>query len=79
MFRKLTAVHDWEIGHHEGQAQACRRRAALAARGYQLDEPDERRDEQYQREYADLIGMARRTGRLSLTQYRRTGRPAGQG
>ena len=37
LFRKLTAVHDWEIGHHEGQAQACRRRAALAARGYQLD------------------------------------------
>ena len=37
LFRKLTAVHDWEIGHHEGQAQKCRRRAAIAARGYLLD------------------------------------------
>jgi hypothetical protein len=37
LFRKLTAVHDWEIAHHEEQAQAYRRRAAIAARGYLLD------------------------------------------
>ena len=42
--RKLTAVHDWEIAHHEQQAQAYRRRAALAAQSYRLDPQDERLD-----------------------------------
>jgi hypothetical protein len=42
--RKLTAVHDWEISHHEQQAQAYRRRAALAAQSYRLDPQDERLD-----------------------------------
>jgi hypothetical protein len=37
LVRKSTAVHDWEIAQHEGQAQAYRRRAAIAARGYLLD------------------------------------------
>jgi hypothetical protein len=44
LFRKLTAVHDWEIAHHEEQAQAYRRRAALAAQGYLLYTQDERLD-----------------------------------
>ena len=42
--RKLAAVHDWEISYHEQQAQAYRRRAALAAQGYLLDTQDERLD-----------------------------------
>ena len=44
LFRNLTAVHDWEIAHHEEQAQAYRRRAAIAAQGYLLDTQDERLD-----------------------------------
>jgi hypothetical protein len=44
LFRKLTTVHDWEISHHEQQAQACRRRAATAAQGDRLDTQDERLD-----------------------------------
>jgi hypothetical protein len=38
--RKLTAVHDWEIAHHEEQGRAYRRRAAMAAQGYPLDSPE---------------------------------------
>jgi hypothetical protein len=67
LFRKLTAVHDWEIAHHEEQAQAYRRRAAIAVQGHPLDSADERRDAPYQREHSDLIGMARRTCRLRQT------------
>jgi hypothetical protein len=62
------AVHDWEIAHHEERARAYRRRASIAAQGYLLDSPDERLDVQYQREHGDLIGMARRTGRLRQTE-----------
>jgi hypothetical protein len=68
LHRKLTAVRDWEIAHHEERARAYRRRASIAAQGDLLDSPDERRDVQYQREHGDLIDMARRTGRLRQTQ-----------
>jgi hypothetical protein len=66
--REMTAVHDWEIAHHEERARAYRRRGAIGAQGYLLDSPDERLDAQDQREHGDLIGMARRTGRLRQTQ-----------
>ncbi len=66
--RKLTAVHDGEIAPHEERARAYRRRAAIAAQGYLLDSPDERLGVPYQREHGDLIGMARRTGRLRQTE-----------
>jgi hypothetical protein len=68
LLRKLTAVHDWEIAHHEERARTYRRRASIASHGYLLDSPDERLDLHNQREHADLIGMARRMGRLRQTQ-----------
>jgi hypothetical protein len=68
LLRKLAAVHDWEIAHHEERTQAYRRRAAIAAQGYLLDSPDDRMDAQYQRDHGDLIGMARRTGRPRQTE-----------
>jgi hypothetical protein len=68
LLRKLTAVHDWEIAHHEEQSQAYRRRAALAAEDYLVVSADERLDAQYQCEQRDSIGMARRTGRVRQTR-----------
>jgi hypothetical protein len=68
VLRKLTAVHDWEIAHHERQGRIHRRRAAIAASGYLLDSPDERQDARYQLEHADLIRMAKHTGRLCHTE-----------
>jgi hypothetical protein len=68
LLRKLTAVRDWEIAHHEERARAYRRRASIAAQGYLLESPDERLDEQFQREHGDLIDMARRAGRLRQTE-----------
>jgi hypothetical protein len=68
LFRKLTAVHDWEIAHHEEQARTYRRHAAIAARDCLLDLPEERPDTQHQHDHGGSIGKVRRTGRVRQTQ-----------
>jgi hypothetical protein len=61
---RMSSMHDAEIRGHETKARVCRRRAEHAAAGYLLEGPDETRDADYQRDHADLVAMARRTGRL---------------
>jgi hypothetical protein len=65
--KRMEATHDEAIARHEGQARMHRRRAEHAAAGYLLHGPDEGRDSEYMRANQELIGMARRTGRLRQT------------
>jgi hypothetical protein len=63
---RLDAAYDRRIEEHERMARVSRRRAETAADGYLLAGPDEGRDADYQRRYADLIGQASRAGRLRI-------------
>jgi hypothetical protein len=60
----MEMMHDATIAKHESQARIHRRRAEHAAAGYCLHGPDEAQDGEYMQSHQDLMGMARRTGRL---------------
>ena len=66
--RKMVAMHDAAIGHHDKQARVHHRRAEHARAGYVLHGPDETSDASYVRDHQGLIDTARRSGRLRQTE-----------
>jgi hypothetical protein len=54
-------------GHHERMARVHARRAEHARDGHLISGPDERTDAEHQRDDAELIRLAHRTGRVLWT------------